>query len=279
MKANQFSKLICILLLMVPFSCTARTQDQQADLQGFFQRLVQSNGSPLPKYEDLLRVTEQIPNTPADKIAHALPVLMSALQNPNDMVKLYAASALSRVSDRADSGKLVSPYIQSIAALSDQQDARLQSTPPVIFLNLKPQPPPEVVPPLLTYLKRTDDAAKAQASAVFTLARIAPENPQVVDAIRGFLSRPLNTRTRIDTMNALGDTRVKDADIIDTVIKSLDDPDQGVRFTAAQTLRQMGKGAVLQAESALQRVALRADEAAEVKDAAKAALKTIGRPD
>lgn len=77
-------------------------------------------------------------------------------------------------------------------------------------------------------------------------------------------------------MNALGDTRVKDADIIATVIKSLDDPDQGVRFTTAQTLRRMGQNAVLQAESALQRVALRADEAAEVKDAAKAALKTIG---
>jgi HEAT repeat protein len=277
MKATQFSKLICILLLMVPLSCTARMQDQQADLKDFFQRLVQSNGSPLPKYEDLLRVSEQIPSTPTDRIASALPVLMSALQNPNDMVKIYAVSALWRVSQRADSAKLLSPYIKPIAALSDQQDPRLQGTPSVLFLNLKPLPPPEVVPPLLLYLKRTDPDAKSQTSAIFTLARIASENPQVIEAIRGFLVRPLDGQTRIGALNALGDSGVKDAEIIGLVTASLDDPDQGVRFTAAQTLRRMGQNAVLQADAALQKVLLRPDEAPQVKDAAKAALKTIGR--
>ena len=105
--------------------------------------------------------------------------------------------------------------------------------------------------------------------------RLAPENPQVVAAIREFLSRPLDNTTRIGALNALGNPNVKDVGLVAMVITSLDDSDPGVRFTAAQVLWRMGKNAVLQGEPALQRLASDPKQPANVTAAAKEALKGI----
>lgn len=142
---------------------------------------------------------------------------------------------------------------------------------------LKPMPPPEVVPIFLTFLKRTDPDAQAQgAGIIFELVHIAPENLEVLAAIQEFLSRPsLDSKGKIDTLNALGTSRVKDAHIISMMITSLDDSDQGVRFTAAQALAGIGQSALQQAEPALQRLANDPKQPADVRAAAKEALQRL----
>ena len=129
------------------------------------------------------------------------------------------------------------------------------------------------MPIFLTFLRRTDSDAEAQgAGVIFELVHIAPENPEVVATVREFLSRPtLDANGRIGVLNALGTSRVTDAHIISTMITSLDDSDEWVRFTAAQALGMMGQSA-LQAEPALQRLANDPKQPANVRDAAKQAL-------
>jgi HEAT repeat protein len=140
---------------------------------------------------------------------------------------------------------------------------------------LKPMPPPEVVPIFLNFLKRTDVQTQG-AGVIFELVHIAPENPEVIVAIQEFLSRPtLDSKGKIDTFNALGTSRVKDARIISAIITSLDDSDEGVRFTAAQALGMMGQSALQQAEPALQRLANDPKQPANVRAAAKEALQRI----
>ncbi len=97
-------------------------------------------------------------------------------------------------------------------------------------------------------------------------------------AVREFLSRSLDSESRIDVLNALGNPRVKDARIITMMITSLDDSDQGVRFTAAQALAGMGQSALQQAEPALQRLANDPKQPANVRDAAKQALLRLHPP-
>jgi len=137
-------------------------------------------------------------------------------------------------------------------------------------------PPPEVLPIFLTFLKRTDNDAQAQGSGViFQLVQIAPENPEVIAAVREFLSRPLDNKSRIDALNALGNPSVKDAQVIAMVTSSLDDSDPGVRSTAIQALGRMGSQALRQAESALEQLAADPKQPAEVTAKAKEALQQL----
>jgi HEAT repeat protein len=134
----------------------------------------------------------------------------------------------------------------------------------------------KVVPIFLTFLKRTDTDAQAQASGVvFELVQIAPEKPEVRAAILEFLSRPLDSATKIGTLNALANPNVKDSRVITMIFASLDDPDQGVRRAAAQAIGAIGRSAVEQAQSALQRLVEDSKQPADVRTAASNALARL----
>lgn len=93
--------------------------------------------------------------------------------------------------------------------------------------------------------------------------------------MREFLSRPLDTKSKVDVLNALGDPRVKDARIIAIVINSLDDPDPGIKVASIQALMGMGRSAWQQAEPALQRSANDPGQPANVVAEAKTALQKL----
>ncbi len=249
---------LLFIITALPMSCVhaQSTRNAQAtpSLQEFFQALVEHyNPASLPKYEYVLKVTDQISGARTEDITKALPAILMALAHQDDNVKADAVLALFAISQRPDSAELLKKHIAGIANLFNLPNDRLQGAATIIMGSLRPTPPPEILPPLLTFLKRTDRDPQAQGSAVFYLARYAPDKPDVVAAIQEFLSRPLSKSTRIGVLNALGDPRVKDASLIQAVTNSLDDPDLGVRFTAIQVLTRMGPHALLQAEPALQK--------------------------
>jgi HEAT repeat protein len=256
-------------------------QTHQANsLQEFFQTLVDHyDPSSLPKYENLRKVTGQIEGLRPEEITKALPALFAALTHQDNTVQGYADSALYAIAQRPDSAALLRSHVDVIGhniLTSPNPDTRGGEI--IILGSLKPTPPPEVVPIFLNFLKRTDLQAQG-AGAIFELVHIAPENPEVVAAVMEFLSRPtLDSKGKIDTFNALGTHRVKDAKIISMMITSLDDSDEGVRFTAAQALAGIGQSALQQAEPALQRLANDPGQPANVRDAAKQALLRLHPP-
>jgi HEAT repeat protein len=248
-------------------------------LQQFFQTLVQRHDpASLPKFDDVLKVTDQIAGLRPEDISKALPAIFRALGHQDDNVKIDAAFTLTVITRRPDSAQLLGKYIDDIADLFNSQDPRLQGTPTLVFLNLKPTPPPEVLPPLLTFLKRADRDPQAQSSAVFALVHIAPENPDVIAAIQEVLSRPLDNGTRVGVLNALGNRSIKDVHLVATVIASMGDPDPGIRSTAIQALTRMGQQALVQAEPTLRRLADDPKQPADVTAAAKEALQRIHPP-
>jgi HEAT repeat protein len=222
---------------------------------------------------------DQIPRIAPNEISNAMPDILAALAHQDDNVKSDALLALFAVAQRADSAALLRSHVDVIGhdllnATTTKPETRAGEM--AILGMLKPSPPPEVVPIFLTFLNRRDAEAQAQGSAViFELVHIAPENPEVVAAVRDFLSQTLDSKSRIDVLNALGNSRVKDAQIIAMMIRALDDPDQGVRFTAAQALAGVGRSALQQAEPTLQRLADDPKQPADVRAAAKEALQRL----
>jgi hypothetical protein len=276
----RFAKAGCLLLIVAAAVCVYSARAQTSSLQGFYKALVDHyDPSSLPTLVDVVKVVNQIPGARLEEITVALPAIMAAFAHRDETVKSYAGIALFAIGSRPDGAELLRRYIDVILHdFSTSSNPHIRTGEMAILGSLRPVPP-EVVPVFLTFLKRTDADTQTQGGVIFELVQIAPENPAVIAAILEFLSRPLDSTSRIGTLNALGNPNIKDVELIAMVITSLDDSDQGVRFTAAQVLGRMGKTAVLQGQTALQRLAGDPKQPANVSAAAKEALKAIpGHP-
>ena len=278
MFARRFVKFGCFLSIIAVVALTYRVHAQASALQEFYQALVQNPSSP-PAYENLRKVTGQIEKLRPEEIIKALPSILAAQAHQDNTVSGYAASALFRIALRPDSAELLRGQVGPIGHELNSPTAERRAAAMVILATLKPVPPPEVVPILVTFLKRTDADAQAQgSSAIFELVRIAPENPEVIAAVRDFLSRPLDSKSKREALVAVGKPTVKNAQIVAMVIASLDDPDMGVRISAAQALSGMGQQALQQAEPVLQRLANDPNQPADVRTAARDVLRKLHPP-
>ena len=282
MKSIRF---ICLTSLVfsfwavhVQFTAAQSTFSAQPlpSLDNFFETLVQHyDPSSLPKYDDVLKVVDQIPGTRAEAITKAIPAIFRALSHPDENVATDAAFALTVICYRPDCGMLLKDRIREISTMFDSLNPRLQGIPAVIFSNMKPLPP-EGLRALVSFLRRTDRDQVAQAGAVFALVRLAPDKPEVMAAIQEFLSRPLDSNSRVGALNALGTPGVNDTHLIAMVISSLDDADHGVRLTAIRALTRMGPNALPQAQVRLQQLAEDHTQPADIRAAAKEALRVAG---
>lgn len=222
-------------------------------------------------------LSEQINGAGANEIGRLLPSIVAALANPDDAVKLDATIALSQISARPDSAALLTPFISDIAGLLKLPDRTLQHMGAFLLSSLKPSSPPEVVPPLLAFLKRTDCDTEEQADLIFVLAHYIRDYPEVGDAIERFLARPLEVKARIDALTGLVSSHISSGPILDEVILSLRDPNQEIRLAAIDTLTRLGPQALTRAEPDLQWIANRTDESPDVRESARRALTAIQR--
>ena len=130
---------------------------------------------------------------------------------------------------------------------------------------------------MLRYLKRTDREPAAQAGAIPYLLRAAPDEPEVIEATKNFLSRPLSNDVRIGALNALGSPSVKNSQLIDAVATSLGHPDPFVRAATVRSLSKMGTIAITQAAPGLKKLVVSPNESPEIKEGAQRALDRIGK--
>lgn len=274
MSAVRYAKVgLLVLGVALAFKGHAQTPVQSPSLEEFYRSLVaQGHGAPL---ELLMKVIKQIPGTGSEEIKKALPAIFAALAYEDELVKHNALTGLYEIARRPDGAALLRDHIGAMAeVLMTSPKSETQGGVVVILGSLTP-PPPEVIPVLLRFLRQTDRNPNAQGGAVFELVQIAPENPEVIVAVQEFLSRPLDSQTRIGALNALGNPHVKDARLIALLAASLDDPDEGVRSVAIQALTRIGRPALEQSEPALHRIANDPNQPGEIAEKAKQALQML----
>lgn len=268
---NRSVKTACFILVIA----VALSAQAPASLQGFFQDLLQNyQSSGLPKPETFQKVDELIAGMSSREVANALPTVDLALKHPDEKVRGEAAAAFWAVSLRPDGAELVRPYIGDIGSLFSTSSDQLHYLAAMTLVRLG-QAPPEALLPMLSFIKGTDTAPTGQICAFATLLRLAPDNPQVIDAVVAFMARPLDSSTRIAALDSIHTSRAADLRVRDAVIATLDDPHAGVKLAAIGALDRMGPHALVQAESILQELEQSPNEPAEVKAAAHKALKHI----
>jgi len=278
MTSIRFAKSGCFLFIAPVLAFYAHAQTAQtASVQEFYQTLVDRyDPSSPPPLATVERVTNQIAGVRPDEITKMLPAVFAALAHQDETVKHYALTALYMIALRPDGAALLRSHIKAIGNILTSPIPETRAGAILVMGTLKPVPPPEVVPIFLAFLKRTDTEAQAQGSGViFELLHIAPENPEVIAAVREFLSRPLDNKSRREALVVVGKPSVKDSQIIAMMISSMDDPDESIKITAVQSLASMGQQALQQAEPALQRLANDSKQTADVRAAAKDALHRL----
>jgi len=282
MTVDQLKRTICTSFLIVviqwqlSYAQEGVTRGPIPNPETFFSNLVEHySPATLPKYEDVLKVTDQIAGERPEDITKALPAIFTALAFSDGNVKSDAAIALFAISLRPDSAAILGDHVNDISSLFSLPNGHLQNAAVGILSYLRPSPPQEVVPVLLGFAKQTDRDQIAQGSAVSVLLKIAPTRPDVVSAVQGFLARPLTLQTKEGVLNGIASSHTTDQHLVQMLITALDDPNEGIRFTAAQGFQRMPKEAVLHALPALQRLAVDSSQSAEVKAAASVALQKV----
>jgi hypothetical protein len=212
-----------------------------------------------------------------------LPVYTQWLMAGSEQDRRCAGIVLLAVVFRMDSTTLLRPHIPKLGTLLNSQDDQMQRTVGTILSSLRPAPPPEVIPPFLTYLQSSGRNQQMQAAAVSTLLRADPQNTNVIAAVAEFSSRTLSIPARETLLNGIANSKTNDPRLIRLVIDGLQTRDQPIRYTAVQAIRRMGPNAVRQAQPELQQLAhegLAGDDdtqkrQAQIREFAKEALRMI----
>jgi hypothetical protein len=118
MPTNRPTLTILLLLVGVPLCilCGQTSPPQTPSLRMFFESLVVHRGE-LPKYDDVLKVTDQVSGDRPENISNALPSIMVALSNQDDVIKTDAALALFAIGLRPDSAALLRTHINDLGAV------------------------------------------------------------------------------------------------------------------------------------------------------------------
>lgn len=266
--------VVCVLFLEVasPF---LDAQAPSLSLQEFFRGLVDHyDASAPPGVDDVPKVAERISGARPRDVSEALPAILTALGHPDRNVRIHAIDALFAISQRQDSAVLIKPHLDAILSLLSSPDQSFVRGGFMILEGLRPVPPPEIVPPIVAYLRRTDPGlAPSQTSAVFLLLQDAPENPEVIAAIEEFSKRPIDEAARIATLDAICIQPRKSGRLAAIVIASLRDSSPNVRQRAIYDVRRLGQAALTNAVPDLQRIAVDPNESDEIKAAAQKALR------
>lgn len=271
---RKFAHFTAVVLIWTVVTKATNAQNSPS-LRDSFRNLVEHYNATVPNGDELLKVSDKVGSASPGEISDALPSIMSALKHREDAIKLDGIAILMAISYRHDSSELLKGYVSDIGRLLDSQNDRLQGITVLTFSYLKPEPPPEVAPPLLSFVRRTDRDPIAQADAFSLLLRMAPDNPDLTPTLQDFLARPMDEQTKTAVINDIANSHTENIVAINALIGALDDSSEQTRFAAAQAFQRMPREAIRRAQRDLQRVQERPDEAQEVKDAAKEALRML----
>jgi HEAT repeat protein len=243
--------------------------------QNFRSLIEQREAGKASNFDDLLRTQRQAVNAPVKEVAVVLPMIMTALKSADLDTQINAAAVLVSIGMRSDAVEVLRGQFQSLVQLFHSPDERLQMTPIYLITELRSPLPSEVTPLLLDFIEQPERDIKAQAGAINILVRIAPQSPQVISAVKAFVAKQHEKDARILTLNALRGLRTSDGELIREVIDALNDPVEGVRFTALQVISNMGHEALLEAEPTLRKMTTNPDESADNKVLAEEDLKSL----
>jgi HEAT repeat protein len=263
--------------MILPFPVACRAQLTRRDVQQFYSSRA-SDAEPKRYVDgDPVQYAQKLELLPDSEVLQLIPTLLKLLRVNDHQVRSDGLLAFFSIGQRTDGADILRPYLGEIGELLKLNDPTLPRATATFMSSIHPSPPKEVIGPLLEFLARTDASPEAQAAAIFTLVRLAPQDPYVIADVKAFAVRTFSSSEREAMLNALGSPEVKDVSLREVAYAALTDKDPGVRLTAVQSISRMGGDAVAQVKTRLTEMANSPTEPENVRTAARDALARASR--
>jgi len=243
--------------LLLAILAATRIYAQSAKV--FFEQLP---NSPLPSHEQLLAATDQIPKLSKADALVLLPVVLTDIKYDSD-VGLDAALALYTFSLRPDSGELLTPHIQDLAALYGRSDSRYKATANIIFATLKSRTI-QAVPILAAFIMGPSGTGAEKADSLTVLMDIAGTAPEAEPAALHVLNMQLTPGARHAALLAAARPGATNK-VIDVIAGNLTDTNETVQIGAIQALAMLGRAVVAQHTGDLAKVVLNSSNPATAR--------------
>ena len=242
---------------------------QTPTVKTFFEQLPKM--TPTPSYEQLLHATDQIAGLSKAEAQDLLPVVLADIKD-DQTVGMYASLALYSISRGPDSGELLKPRLNEIAALFARSDPRFKATADHVLMNMKPQAP-EAVGILTSFISGPTGTPQEKVDALTALAGL-PQRPAAAqfDAVAlPMLKLPLDPHTLIAAINGTSYKGASD-NLVDAVAEHLKHTDAQVKIAAIQAIQRFGPAAVAKHSNDLAKLAGDASQPPPVRRLAQNAL-------
>jgi len=261
------------LLAIVALSLNCLGQDA-ASLSKLYQDLIEAEAAGRQSATDIAGVLTTVPVRSSGEITEAIPYIISATTHQDDKIKLAGLMALFAIGQRPDGAMLLKPTIATLGNLlensSDPRVARMAGT---ILATMHPQPLPEVIAAVLTFVQKTNENMGIQAGVSEILMDWAYDKPGVLAAIDTLARRPLSSNSRIGLLDAIGRKPRPDDRLYKIILVALRDSDAQVRHRAIYQIAQIGSIISGAAAADLQAIAVDPNETPANRIAAQKALR------
>jgi HEAT repeat protein len=161
----------------------------------------------------------------------AVPALVEALHDPDDIVRLVVARAVGKMYVADKQLKTALEALLECATSDRSESVRVSAVRTLATVG------PEAVPTLIQVLK-TDRAWNARADAAEELGDFGKEAREAAPALVEAL-RDQRVPVRIKAAEALGEIEVRDEEVVNALEHALNDDDEYVRKTAREALQRI----------------------------------------
>lgn len=244
---------------------------QSSQVEQFYRQLAQ--GGDLQRTPgDSVRYAERTQELSDTDIEQLMPSLLQIIRSSDHQLRSDGLLALFTIGQRQNGADLLREHVREIGELLSVDDPTIPSATATFISSIRPSPPVEVVEPLSTFLEKDNANTQTQIGAIYTLVRVAPDDPRVLTGVKKFFGKNLSKTDKESALNALGSKTVAGSSLSSFVYEALKDEDPQVRYTAVQVVSRMGPTAITAARPLLERIVSSPKEADDVKNAARQIL-------
>ncbi|ADW68557.1 hypothetical protein [Granulicella tundricola] len=244
-------KLLTILLAAATLASAQEAPKPGPLAWSFAELLSRSSNGHSPTQDEIAAAGQVTANAAA--LREALPLILKALENPDEPVRAYALTTLVSLEAPADPAtpaapiayksefqKILTPAIPKIAAhLTDEsQGDRILTA--AILGGFSPDPPASIYPPLFAYLKRDDGVGTVGQAVVEDILQLGPIHDDAAAAIISYLHRPDQTSdSRSNLVEAIATHPFQSQSVNKVLLGYLDSDDPSLRARLILSLPQL----------------------------------------
>ncbi len=260
------------IMLLATVSCMA----QENPIRQLFQTIL-TQPTAMPTTEQLFTTVNEttVGALPVAEVQAILPLARQCLQSSNAVVRQDGVVLLIAVVTRADSAKLLEPYIDDLGALLSGPEGAISLRHGALYVlgSMKPTLPPKAVAHLNAYLEESRNSDEETLTIAASLLESAPADAATVHKTLLVVSRRSDPGLTGGVLRQLGLNKTRVPEALNFIATNLNHADPNVRASAVDAVSRLDHDIRKQFAAQLSRISSDPSEPEHMRSQARLALQ------